>query len=74
MCIELTVPETVHRWIGIVYRGDQDNNVEGTRQNNLVTSGEGVLWHNDSADKGTEQGVATVYQKHRILLNASMKY
>lgn len=66
----LTVPKTdTGGWIEYikVYWG---NNVEGTRQNDFVTSGEGVLiWIKHQRMSGTEQGGATVYQKHRILRN-----
>ena len=31
-----------HRWSGREYQGDRENRGEGTRQNDPVTSGEGV--------------------------------
>ncbi len=31
-----------HRWAGREYQGERENLRQGTRQNNLVTSGEGV--------------------------------
>jgi hypothetical protein len=50
-----------HRWMGRVYQGARENGVEGTRQIDPVTSGEGVPLFGQPEGGGTDQGVATVY-------------
>ena len=49
-----------HRWVGRVDSGAWENYVEGTRQNDLVTSGEGVLISEKSLVSDTKSGGATV--------------
>ncbi len=49
-----------HRWVSRADSGAWENYVEGTRQNDLVTSGEGVLNLEQSLFSDTKSGGATV--------------
>ena len=50
------------------------NCVEGTRQNDSVTSGEGVAFRGKPRLADTKSRTATVYQKHRSLLICKKMY
>ena len=53
-----------------MYQGVRENDVEGTRQINSVTSGERVPVKTGD----TKLGVATVYLKHRSLQRRKSRY
>ena len=59
-----------HRWAGRASQGVRVNHGQGTRQNDPVTSGEGVL----ACARRREVARATVYQKHMALRNRKMRH
>ena len=63
-----------HRWTGRVYQGAWENHAEGTRQITLVTSGEEGPPFGQPDGGGTDQGIATVYLKHRALRSGNAPY